>query len=211
MMHNIDLLSYFFFQDTEHMKKISRAFHKSDVNALTVDWCVFGRFGALQMGFHHHYACCFDSGVQWWIHVSLAIIIQRNKYFGIRLNMSKHVSKVRMRSRFRSNVSKRGSRFAVSFFIFKSLCKIKTIEAYGISVSFNLRTLAFGSAITVTWIFPIICSVTSFFVRPGGLTVFVLLPPHLKSEINFHPCFSMEQIFHSVYQVEFWFPRYFFL
>ena len=64
---------------------------KIDAITFPADCCVLARFGAIPLGPTHCFACCFDSGVYWGIHVLSMVTNGSKKLPGLRFKRSKQL------------------------------------------------------------------------------------------------------------------------
>ena len=81
-------------------------------------------FGADSPFAVHCFDCIFVSGVQWCIQVSSTVINRRQNSDLLRLNCDNRALDMFIRTRFWSNVSKRGTQRANSFFMPNSSCNM---------------------------------------------------------------------------------------
>ena len=89
---------------------------------LPADCCVFGRFGRLSPSPLHSADALFDSGVNWWIHVSFIVMYRRKQSFLLRVSSFKQRSKSWIRCCFCSTVSKRGTHLEYNYLTHKFSC-----------------------------------------------------------------------------------------
>ena len=120
------------------MGRIHFPSQKTDAIPFPTDGTHFAFFGASLPRAVHCLDCCFVSGAQWRISVSSMVTNCHKKSYGFFLNTWKQSADVDMRCRFCSEVSRRVTNLAQTFFICNSLCKNKyncTVEMPSVSAN----------------------------------------------------------------------------
>ena len=160
------------------MNKILCASQNTEAKTLPADVCIFGHFRWLSPAAVHSADCRFDSGVNWWIHVSsIVIYLHKNSFFAVLKQLQTMLWIIN--TLFLINCEQMRTYFEHSFLIDKCSCKmVNTLlsDIFNLSaISLNLFMISqnefvefFGvfrdnCRIWATWIFSIICVCTTTF------------------------------------------------